>query len=596
MSSNKQLKALEVPQVNVDFLEKDPKRDLRGDEKLTVLHYMQLDEAIQKLGRQKFNKTVTDNIFLEPVRKWVTENWEQDFVYDLSKKTVPISFRNSLTLALFTTKIADQLNQMGNVEIYADRNVQDIFKENKMTISEGLTKIDYKNLPLELKRELVIPIVDDLYKAESVARADLLFPEGIDRKTIMTADISLLFDLTHLDDIIHFDSVKNLDAQAKAARLCERDYIKIKTLDYAIKKIEEKEEKIPEKTREEIEKSIEKLKRENRIKFDKNKTFFDVFPYENGENKEDVKRAYKKVVDYFGSTFISQGSSWEQNSVYLNLEENGKLICSLGPSDDDVGSYRLRSCNALSGRFKSRLDDELRSEAVIKLVNVLKNEMRDNKKAIGMAKNTYSKTDFIVEKGLLEVIRGEKLEETEEEKTLKVLAKEAEETIGVFDKAEREEGLIVYSNKSATPRVLELDSQILKSIKYSYRLDPSMLFRTEREDNIRNWLGSSYSLLTKFRDIMTDAKNSFAILEINPTNEEKEVKDAYRKKVLRTHPDRTRNLKPEEILKATDDYMKATEAYGNIMFRIKKGEMDVLSPTFYLGNISKLFKRDNIYV
>jgi hypothetical protein len=589
MDSNQELKALEVPQLSVDFLEQDSRKDLTGEQKLTLLEYLLLDDTIKELGTQRFGKTIIDNVFLEPVRKWVTENWESEFIYDLSKKAVPISFRNSLALGLFTTKITDYLNQMESVELYVTRHIQGIFEKSKLQVSSGLTQVDYKPLPIEVKRELVIPIVDNLYKAESIVKAKLLFPGGIDRKTIMLSDPGLLFELISPDksDIIYFDSIGNLEAQATAARECIRDYVKIKTLESVVKKIEE-EKKLtaPEKP----EKELKPIK-DSLPKFKTGTTLYDVFPYNEGEKKEDVLRAFRKIAHFYGYSYVSQSSGWEEPSVELNLDDAGKLTCVIGPGQDDFTSSSSKR-NALTGRFGCKYEDELRVEAVRKLIDDLRYEIRGNKAAIQTAKAKYGKTNFIIEKGFLEVLTGKEFKETEEGK---ILVKEAKETVGVFEEPAKEgkNQLVVYSNRPIDERVLELDKKILESIMYSMDFDISSMLRSllssRRKDNLREWFGSSYSLLSQFRGIMIDASKSFNVLGIAPTNNESEAKEAYRNIVLRTHPDRTSHLVPEEILNATTTYIQATEAYQNIMARIGKHEVDVLSPTFYLGRISQLF-------
>jgi len=188
---SKEVLRLEVPRVSVDFL----CDNLLGRQKLTVLKYLALDEAIQSIGTQRFSKTTLDNVLLKPVREWISENWEKDFVYDLSQRNLPISFRASLAVGLFTTKITDYLTSMGMVEIYASKDIQDIFKKYGLLQVHGLAQIDYASLTAEMKRELAIPIVDNLYKAEAVARANLLFPNGIDKQTILLSNPSLIFSL-----------------------------------------------------------------------------------------------------------------------------------------------------------------------------------------------------------------------------------------------------------------------------------------------------------------------------------------------------------------------------------------------------------------
>jgi hypothetical protein len=603
MNASHELKALEVPQVSVDFLEEDPLRDLLGREKLTVLEYLLLDDAIKELGIQKFRKSVVDNIPLEPVRAWVTENWESDFVYDLSKKAVPISFRNSLALALFTTKISDHLSQMGTIEIYNSRDMQKIFEEHKLPVPKGLAKIDYNSLPTEIRRELVIPVVNNLYMAENVARAKLLFPEGVDRDAVLLNDPSLLFELLYPGDskTIRFDSIGNLEAQSAAARACIKDYVKIRTLGHAVKELEKKEEL------HEQEKPVEVIEPKPRLKFKKGTKLWDVFPYAAGEAKEDVVKAFRKIADY-GTVYVADPGSYEDNYAHLILDPEGNLKCEIG-FDGILDEPFSRECNALTGRFKNSYQDQDRIKAVTRLINELKDELDQNRAAIQWAKAKHGKTNFVVEKGFLEVLTGRGFEEVKPGELEKgeVLAKEAKETVGVFEKSKpttgsewwdasvEERRLVVYSSGPVDKRVIELDYAILSSIKDTVHFDLSSIFKfmaeDYREDHLKSWFGASYSLLSNFRGVMTDMTKMFKDLGIPPTDDEHEIKNAWREIVGQTHPDRTSNLPPGEVLKATNRYMQATEAYENIMARRNRYGADVLSPTFYLGRISELFNK-----
>ena len=186
---SQELVRFEVPRVSVDFLGDE----LTGRQKQTVLKYLSLDDAIEKIGTQRFRKSTVDNVSLQPVREWISENWVEDFIYDLNQRNVPISFRASLAVGLFTTRITDYLTNIGSVEIYASRDIQEVFKKHELLIPQGLTQIDYAALPADIKRELAIPIVENLYKAEAIAKANLLFPNGVNQQAVLLSNPSLLF-------------------------------------------------------------------------------------------------------------------------------------------------------------------------------------------------------------------------------------------------------------------------------------------------------------------------------------------------------------------------------------------------------------------
>ena len=127
---SQELLSFEVPRVSVDFLADD----LTGRQKLTVLGYLSLDDTITQIGLQRFGKTTIENISFQDIRDWFLENWGEEFAYDLNQRNIPISFRASLALELFRTKIIKYLEKLGEVEIYASREVQEIFKRGQENI------------------------------------------------------------------------------------------------------------------------------------------------------------------------------------------------------------------------------------------------------------------------------------------------------------------------------------------------------------------------------------------------------------------------------------------------------------------------------
>jgi len=286
-----------VPGTSVDFL----KYELNGTNKLAVLKYLGLEETIEKLGIQKFSKETVKNIAFEPVREWISEKWGDEFVYDLSKKNIPITFRASLSAALFSTKIIEYLENLGNVEIYASREIKQIYQKHDLTIPEGLTDIDYSSLPSDLKNELAISIVDNLQRAEAVAKAGLLFPEGVDIMTIFYSNPDLIFDLARHNNesgIMSFDKIENLDVQGTAAFACINDYIKIRLFqDLAVntdlKEETDKDKKTEESEEPEPEQEPENTRQSPDFNYDKGTTLFDIFPFEGGENKEDLLKLFR---------------------------------------------------------------------------------------------------------------------------------------------------------------------------------------------------------------------------------------------------------------------------------------------------------------
>ncbi|NOQ38624.1 hypothetical protein GQ472_07115, partial [archaeon] len=67
--SNK-LALYELPRETVDFLQ----YDLPGNDMLSILGYVQLEETLSKIGTQNFDETIVKNIDIEQLQELVYEN------------------------------------------------------------------------------------------------------------------------------------------------------------------------------------------------------------------------------------------------------------------------------------------------------------------------------------------------------------------------------------------------------------------------------------------------------------------------------------------------------------------------------------------
>lgn len=589
-----ELLRLEEPMVSVDFLGDE----LIGRKKQTILKYLSLDDAIEQIGTQRFSKNTVDNVLLQPVRGWISENWDDDFIYDLSQRNLPISFRTSLAIGLFTTKIIDHLTDMGAVEVYASKDIQNIFENNELPVPQGLTKIDYASLPADVKRELVIPIVGNLYKAKSVAMANLLFQEGIKKQAVEFYDPGLLFKLTDIkeeSDIVYFDKIKNLDMQANAAAACIKHYFDIKSSKRPAKEEQEDPEDIEKslKELEERQEGLTEILQVPKVEFDEGTTLYDIFPFMKEETHEDLQRAFKRIA-FYGTAYISKADEFDR--TYLTLAKDGKLRIKY-EFDSYSSSPEFVEADAISGKLypenPNNLYDEYRSKAVFELIMDIREEIDETYIAIQGAKARYNKTTFAVEKGLMKVLTSKIFEEEPETDEDKRLAREAKATAGIYEGLseldQNENQLTVYSNKPVDEMTLELDYNILGVIDRDCNFDISDLFSVHR-DNLGDWFSTADSLLSTFRSVLVGSSEAFSILDIPPTNNPDEVKKAYRAIAVQLHPDKTPHLPYEAQLKATGKFMKASEAYETIMLRIGAHDVDSLSPTFYLGRISRLFE------
>ncbi|NOQ38625.1 hypothetical protein GQ472_07120 [archaeon] len=591
-----ELMQLEVARAGVDFL----KYELNGTNKLAVLKYLGLEETIEQLGIQKFSKETVRNIAFEPVREWISKNWGDEFVYDLSKKNIPITFRASLSTALFSTKIIEYLDSLGDVEIYASREIKQIYKKHDLPAPEGLTDIDYSSLPYGLKNDLVIPIVDNLQKAEAVAHAKLLFPEGVDIMAVFYSNPNLIFDLARHNNesgIISFDKIENLDVQGTAAIACINDYVKIRLfqniaentdLEEEHTDYEETEEPKPEQTRQPPD-----------LNYDKGTTLFDIFPFEDGENKEDLLKLFRAM---YGTVYHADAD--ETDICELRLDNDGTLsfvyeFRNWGLSTD-TPPMELNALTEIVDYDRYGDYDEYRSKAVLNIMSALRHEIDTTKKAILGAKAKYSKTSFTVEKGFLDALTSRRNKNIEDAID-NILAEVADNVAGTSgnntDDMHMQNDLVVYSDTPVDDRMVELDYQILRAINEQFSLDISdiiSLTSKRNKDKIGSWFSTIDALISKYKEVLVDSSEYFAVLKIHQTDDKATVKKAYYNIVKDTHEAKISHLPPEERKAAIEKFIKSAEAYKNLISRIENKNLNTNSPTFYLGRISQLFAEENL--
>lgn len=594
----------EVPRVSVDLLSDD----FTGREKLTILRYLSLEEALSGLGSQRFTSTTQDNIPLQPVRDWVRKNWEGQFAYDFSRRTVPITFRASLALSLFTTRITEHLDQVGSVEIYGSKSVQETFERHKIPSPVGLDRVDYTKLPAELKGELVTSLIDQANAAQMVASANLLFPGGVDRTTLIMVDPSFIFSTLGASkaEVVHFDRIHELDVQAKAAEVSIKNYQAVKGVSKlrqtAEPPVKTNEERYHTKARDAVDLDPFEEPAPRDVHYDPGTSFLKVFPYKEGETSDDVMRAFRRMT---GGRYYSGRVDERHRGEYLgvHIAPDGRLVGYYGYNDIGFGSTDQQTIDMLSDHLEYENIEHNRRRTITDLVADLRDEIDTNKKALELAKSEHGQTSFTVERAFITALTSRGFveatpSEIEEDQRL---VKEAKKTIGIVVDAPKGQveptNLVAYSDKSVDERVLDLDYRILRAIVERYDLDFSgittlaMGQRLER-DNLGEWFEGCSGLLSRFKSVLVGTPELFSVLGIEPTNDEGDIKKAYRAIAAKTHPDTTPNLPSDEKVEATERFLKVTAAYRDIRSRIGTIDPNMEAPTFYLGRISEVFNTD----
>lgn len=604
-----QLARLEVPRVSVDLLGDE----LTGRQKLSVIKYLTLEDSISSLGLQKFDKTTIDNIHLKPVRDWVQQHWNGEFVLDMSKRNIPISFRASLGLALLATRIAEHLSGIeGGVEAYATNSIQKVFKRHNLPIPQGLTIIDYALLSPQVKSDLVLPIIDNLSSVQLVMQAKVLFPNGVPTDALYLVDPSMIMVLAfsgNKDGVISFNKIKNLDVQAMAAEIALNNIGRIGELSAIVKTTETrgKDKKKGEVGKEEKYSGWEDDDdKEPELHYSEGTRFTQVFIYRDGETEEDMLRAYRRIT---GGEAYNCSVEEPHRGEYLkaHISNEGKLIGHYGWNKSLAVDLSIqKELDMLSGKLGDEYTDNYRRKAVRALISDLRDDMDANKQALNLAKQEYGQTSFTVEKGFFQALtdryRKEVTEaEIEEDKRL---AREAKKTAAQLSGEDIEKAttqLTRISEKPVDAEAVNLDYRILSAIQSNYNLSDTQLLRVfggtldpAKIDNIGGWFASCRSLINRYQSVVVDIGHLFLKLDISPTNDEQIIRGAYRKIAHQTHPDKTSGLNPEERLKAARMFQEATEALEDIKSRIGTVNPNRLAPTYYLGRIGKLFGENSV--
>ena len=588
---SRELAEIEVPRTSVDF-EGD---GLRGWQKQSVLGYLGLEAALKQLGAQRLDQNTLQSIPIRPIREWILDNWEREFEYDFTKRTIPISFRASLAVSILESHLMRHLEQVGTVEIYAGDSIRQVYQDHDLTPPSGLTTIDYASLPEDVRRELVSPIVHNLYQAEGVSIARRLFPDGVDSLTITTLSPERGMQLRSRGYEVGrftFDDLEDLDVKAAVAALCLENHSIVGSLDEIMQASREEDKGDSSPTVREDE--------EDTLLFPEGTTFFDVYPLKEGDTTEDMLRAFRRIAKY-GTSFRIEADS--EDEAWLSLDQDGTLTLTYQPMYIGQNDGPAIVSNALTQEDEG-FYDTLRIKGVRRLVYAIHDELNRTEDAIASARTRYDQTLFTVETGYLEALTGTRqrkasISEIQEDSRL---AMEAMKVVGMFrdgdQNEDQEEGMMVYSDHPIDSGTVRLDYGVLRAIKeqYTHSLSDLVLHNMDmviHSDNIGDWFGQVSGVISRFIDVMVDVTQSYSVLGIDPTNDPDEVQRAYWRVAQETHPDKTSHLPSEEQVEAVERFHDAHTAYGNIMSRIGDIDVDRLRPTFYLGRISEFFRPDS---
>jgi len=561
-----QLMLYELPRETVNISENHFGKDM-----LSILNYTQLENTLRDIGTQNFDGTVINNIDDEKLQKLVYENMGEAFKYDLAGKDVPIGVKTSFSLAILKTKIIEYLTNLETVEVYSSPDIKEVFNKHGIHIPEGLSEINYNSLHPYIKSELVMPILNDLIKAEYVARAKPIFPDGIEErkyllfKNFENPQLSILDILSHdYEDSskkIYFNNIDNLDFQATVAKLCIKNHSLIKLpfddIVNELKEMYEREKKL-RKPKKMLETHLTEHLKTPHVKYDKGTTFFDIFPFKDSETESDLLKVFKMM---YGDAYMTEGYGDEKIQLFLEQDSTLRLRYIFSDKYSSFLTVPYIELNALTECIDPEIFrplgdghnlisiDEYRSRSIIDLIGELITELDLRGDAMKIANVRHNRASFTIEKEIFDFLKGKKPDRQQGNETVEI------------DNVQKTH---LDNNRHNTER---------KSFDY--------------------WLESSNYLLTEFKDVFIKSSDLFEVLGISPTGDKAAVKKAYYEIVKKTHEAKISHLSQEEQQAAEEKFKKSAKAYNNILSHIDNNNINTLPSICNLGQISQLFKEEN---
>ncbi|MDQ1317248.1 MAG: hypothetical protein QG588_899 [Candidatus Poribacteria bacterium] len=240
--------------------------------KFQILDWNSIDRQLRSYG---FNKVDDLSLhFIDDNDKKHVQNRNSEVEFDFRSDSIPFSAKYNVAIALTYSEAISILSNDDNCEIYASQEIKRIFNKYKTPLHEGLNNINFKEMSLEMKKELIWPIVQNLYRALTVRKAVQVFPEGISGKIAceallseckndeLSVKLSEFSALKYSDyETVYFSDPSDLEIKYHIANYCLEHVGEIKAQQNPEKKEPDKPDKNnEEKTPEDDQKRAEAMK------------------------------------------------------------------------------------------------------------------------------------------------------------------------------------------------------------------------------------------------------------------------------------------------------------------------------------------------
>ena len=341
----------------------DPEPDigLSTKKKFHVLDWNSIDRQLRGYG---FNRVdVLSLSFIDENDKKHILNRDSEGEFDFRSDSVPFASKYNVAIALSYSEAIGILSSNDKCEIYASEEVKKVFSKYKTPINEGLNNVSFKEMPLEMKKELIWPIVQNLYRALTIRKAARVFPDGISGKIAcealmseckndeLSVKLSEFSALKYSDyETVYFSDPSDLEIKYHLANYCLEHVGEIKAQQNPDKKEPdelEKKDKDEEKSSEDVQKRAEAIKNlEDEYiaafkRINKNKSFWEKLNFSDIlEMGKDVIAAIREEAGMF--TKLKQEIFYRlggRSRIVIEDEELIRIIHGQNPSFEMASQY-----------------------------------------------------------------------------------------------------------------------------------------------------------------------------------------------------------------------------------------------------------------
>jgi hypothetical protein len=219
-------------------LDSDPRAEARLStrKKLDILDWASIDRQLRSYGSSKIDD-LTLRFIDEDARNNIIAGAglkpASTGVFDFRSDSVPFAVKYNIAIGLSYSEAIGILSDSRKCEIYASEEVERVFRKYGRHIHPGLNRINFDELPLDMKGELIWPMVQNLYRALTVRKAARVFPEGVSGKVAYEALTSefendqLASQLSHLAalkysdyEMVYFSDPSDLEVKYHVALYC----------------------------------------------------------------------------------------------------------------------------------------------------------------------------------------------------------------------------------------------------------------------------------------------------------------------------------------------------------------------------------------